>query len=210
MNSMDWLYQTMGSSDETPSINGSQYIAGATKKTEPAPKQVDVDLAQSKKDLVKNEFYKNVICDKKIENLLTVMNEKGIGFVTMKLLGIEWIKYYESEHHVFWTPVDNSFFPCTTIGLDRYQTIIHWMTSRLEWEIAHVKIAIPSKFQHDKICSFFKRNHISFNKFWHKPRWFDWIRKWFGRTIAGEEKELKEFRPIIIEDKLGGVENDSK
>lgn len=206
---LNWFTHTMGSSDDM-ALHESEFTEAKPDIKKDTPTEPELDLSKSMVDLVKNEVNKNVVCDEMVENILATMNEKSVGFVTIKLLGIQWIKYYESDRHVFWTPVNNNCFPATTIGLEGYRTIIEWMSSRLEWEIAHVKIAIPSKFQHDKICSFFKRNKIPLRDFWRLPRWFESILKWFGHKITGDDSGVKEFRPIIIENKLGGLEHDSK
>lgn len=168
-----------------------------------------IDLSESLKSVVDDVADANVICEEMKSNLRAIMNEKGIGFVTMTLLDTTWIKYWESDHHVFWTPVDNSIFPSTNYSENRFNSILEWLSSRIDWEIGHVRIAIPSKFQHKKIRSFFERNNIKCNDFWHKPSFFDKVINWLSKKMNSDE-EIREFRPIIIENKLGGEKRGSK
>lgn len=192
---------------------GAEQIIGNALKDCPDSKQSNddkpIDLSESLKSVVDDVADANVICEEMKSNLRAIMNEKGIGFVTMTLLDTTWIKYWESDHHVFWTPVDNSIFPSTNYSENRFNSILEWLSSRIDWEIGHVRIAIPSKFQHKKIRSFFERNKIKCNDFWNKPSFFDKVINWLSKKMNSDE-EIREFRPIIIENKLGGEKRGSK
>lgn len=199
----DWLYSVP---------YGAEQIIGNALKDLPEKSSDDdkpIDLSESMKLLVDDVADANVICEEMKANLRAIMNEKGIGFVTMNLLDTTWIKYWESDRHVFWTPVDNLIFPSTYYSDNRFNSILEWLSSRIDWEIGHVKIAIPSKFQYKKIHSFFERNRIKCNDFWHKPSFFDKVINWLSRKM-NSDKEIREFRPIIIENKLGGEKRDEK
>ena len=200
----DWLHSAS---------YGAEQIIGNALKDSPESKNSDddkpIDLSESMKLLVDDVADANVICEEMKANLRAIMNEKGIGFVTMNLLDTTWIKYWESDRHVFWTPVDNMIFPSTYYSEIRFNSILEWLSSRIDWEIGHVRIAIPSKFQHKKICSFFERNRIRCNDFWYKPSFFDKVINWLSKKMNSDE-ETREFRPIIIENKLGGEKRGSK
>ena len=173
-----------------------------------------VDLSKCFNTMINREIDRRSHSDEFVENVVAAMNETGIDFVTTEMCGIRWIKYYESELHVFWTPIDD-VMPITTYSPAAMNRFISWMGERLNWDMLYVKMVLPSHHQAKRITSFFKRNAIPYRNFWQIPsvigRVFISIEHFVSSKIFKKNQKEPQFgqiRPIIIENKLGDEQNE--